>query len=481
MIIGRHKEKTQLNKAYASKEAEFIVVYGRRRVGKTYLIREFFSCKKCLLMHVTGVDRGNLKTQITKFTESISKSFFNDTPLEVPKSWEGAFKLLHKQITDNRDKKIVIFLDELPWLSTRRSGLLQTIDHYWNHHWSKLKNLTFIVCGSSASWMIKNIIYNKGGLHNRASCEICLLPFTLSETHDFLRSRKVKLNKRQILSLYMALGGVPYYLKYIEPGLSASENIQQIIFDNNAPLKHEFSKLFKSLFENAEAYIELVKLLSKNRSGMTRAEIQTIAKLSTNGGRLSERLSDLCRTGFIEEHISWHRKTGEFYKITDEFCLFYLHWIGTKRSKRFTKNHWIDQSRSQAYKSWAGYSFESICFKHIEQIISALKIKSGGIIDSWRFIPRKDAERGAQIDLLIDRNDNAITLIEIKHTDKVFSINKSYAENLKNKIDVFKTKTKTNKQLFLVIVSVSGIRINKYYDALIDDVVLLDDLFVDVK
>jgi len=481
MIIGRHKEKKQLGKAYKSKEAEFIVVYGRRRVGKTYLVREFFSSKKCMLMHVTGVDKGNLKTQITKFTEAISNTFFNDAPLEVPKSWESAFKLLHKQISDNGNKKIVIFIDELPWLSTRRSGLLQTIDYYWNHHWSKLKNLIFIVCGSSASWMMKNIIYDQGGLHNRASCEMCLLPFTLSETQAFLKSRRVKLNNRHILSLYMALGGIPYYLKYINPGLTAAENIQQIIFDDNAPLKHEFSKLFKSLFENAEAYIELIKLLSKNRAGLTRTEIQNIAKLSTNGGRLSERLNDLCRTGFIEEHISWQRKTGEFYKITDEFCLFYLHWVSSRKSKRFTKKHWLDQSRSQSYKSWAGYAFESICFKHVEQIISALKIKSGGTIDSWRFIPRKYTENGAQIDLLIDRNDNAITLCEIKYTDKVFAIDKSYAANLENKVNVFKEKTKTNKQLFLAIISANGIRTNKYYESLIDGVVTLDDLFKDIK
>ena len=480
MIIGRHKEKKQLEKAYKSKESEFIVVYGRRRVGKTYLIREFFSGKEDLFIQVTGVDKGGLKTQLAKFTEAISKTFFNDAPLEIPSSWDNAFKLLDKQITTNQRKKVIIFIDELPWLATRRSGLLQTIDYYWNHHWSTSKNIILIVCGSSASWMMKNIIYNKGGLHNRVTCEICLLPFTLSETKAFLQYRNIQLNDKHILSLYMALGGIPYYLRYIEPGLTADQNIQQIIFDNTAPLKDEFNKLFMSLFSNFDAYVEIIKLLSKSRCGMTRSELQAITKLSTNGGRLSERLNDLYRAGFIEEHISWQKKNGEYYKVIDEFCLFYLHWVESKKSKRFTKNHWLEQSRSQSYNSWAGYAFESICFKHIDNIIKALNITHGETIDSWRFIPRKHTENGAQIDLLIDRNDDAITICEIKYTNELFVINKSYAAQLENKLKVFKEKTKTTKQLFLVIVSANGVKINEYYNLLINQVVTLNDLFKDI-
>lgn len=477
MIVGRIKEKKQLEKVYHSKEAEFVVVYGRRRVGKTYLIREYFSNKKCLFMQVTGVDKGTLKTQLTKFTEALSQAYFNEVALEVPLSWDNAFKLLHKQITDNPKNKHVIFLDELPWLATRRSGLLQTIDYYWNHHWSKLNNVVLIVCGSSASWMIKNIIYDKGGLHNRASCEICLLPFTLSETKYFLEFRNTHLSNRQILSLYMALGGIPFYLKYVEPGLSANQNIQHIIFDDNAPLKDEFNKLFKSLFNDAEVYIELITLLSKNRIGMTRSEIQATAKLSTNGGRLTERLNDLCRAGFITEHVAWQKQRGEYYKVNDEFCLFYLHWVGFRKNKRFMKNHWLDQSRSQSYKAWSGYSFEGICFKHADRIVFSLGIHCGGTIDSWRFIPRKHTENGAQIDLLIDRNDNAITLCEIKCTDKIVTIDKAYAAQLEAKVDIFKQKTQTSKHIFLSLVSASDVKRNPYFDKLIQGIVTLDDLF----
>lgn len=477
MIIGRTKEKKLLENAYKAKEAEFIVVYGRRRVGKTYLIREFFSAKKCLFMHVTGVDKGSMQTQLTKFTAAISSTFFNNISLTVPTSWDTAFQLLHQQIIAQHNKKVVLFLDELPWLATTRAGLLQTIDHYWNHYWSQLKNVVFVVCGSSASWIIKNIIYAKGGLHNRASLEIRLLPFTIAETKEFLTYRKINLNNQHILALYMALGGVPYYLKYIESGLTAEQNIQNILFDNNAPLRDEFKKLFQSLFKNASAYIELIKLLAKAKAGMPRNDLQAVAKLSTNGGRLTARLNDLCRAGFIEEYIPWQKKTGEYYKVIDEFCLFYLNWIEAKKNSRFTQAHWLEQSKSQSYAAWAGYAFESICFKHIEQIMTALNIKAGGTISSWRFAPKQRTENGAQIDLLIDRNDDAITICEIKYTAKPFAIDKSYANTLSNKVKIFQQKTKTKKQIFIAIISANGLKPTIYSQELVSNTVVLADLF----
>lgn len=477
MIVGRTSEQARLEKIYCSQEAEFIAVHGRRRIGKTYLIREYFSNKKCLFMHVTGVDQGSLKTQLAKFSEALSNTYFSNEQLAVPGSWDDAFSVLNRQIISNPNQKTVIFLDELPWLATNKSGLLQTINHYWNHHWSKLNHVILIVCGSSASWMMKNIIYNKGGLHNRVTYEMRLLPFTLSEAKAFLKYRKVKLNNRHLLSLYMALGGVPFYLKYVDPGLTASQNIQQIIFDDNAPLKDEFNKLFKSLFNYADAYIELIMLLSKHSLGMTRANIQSTAKLSTNGGRLTERLEELCSAGFIIEQVAWQKQKGVYYKLIDEFCLFYLHWVGTSKNRRFIKNHWLEQSKRQSYKAWSGYAFECVCFKHIDQIVSALGIQSGGYIDSWRFIPRKHTENGAQIDLLIDRQDDAITVCEIKHTDKPFVIDKAYAAQLENKLKAFKRHTQTTKHVFLSLISANGVKRNLYFDALIQSVVTLNDLF----
>lgn len=484
MIIGREREKQRLNKAYSSNESEFIVVYGRRRVGKTYLIREFFEEKKCLFVHTTGSYKEKLKVQLERFIENLSTLFFDDAPLEI-KSWKEAFKILHQQILKTPNKKIVLFFDELPWLVTPRSGLLQLIEYYWNHHWSKLKNVILVACGSSASWLIKNIIYNKGGLHNRVTCELRLMPFNLYETSQYLKYRKVKLTHRQIILLYMALGGIPYYLKYIESGLTADQNIQNILFNADSPLHDEFKKLFRSLFDNVDAHLEIIHIVSQNKSGISRSEIESQAKFSTNGGRLSERLKNLCQAGFLEMKISWNKKLGEYYKLIDEFTLFQLHWVlnsvFSERKHYFTRDHWINVSQGQSYKIWSGYAFENICMKHIEQIITAAKIGSANLINSWRYIAKDAQDNGAQIDLLIDRNDDAITLCEIKFTNEPFIVDKTYAKALQHKMDIFQSNTKTKKQLFWVLISANGIKPSMYAEDMLSSVVTLDDLFNDIK
>lgn len=476
MIIGREREIKRLERLFISKESEFLVVYGRRRVGKTYFIREFFSKKKCIMMQVTGAYKEKLQVQLERFTTAISKTFFDNAPLNL-NTWEEAFKILQQQLEKIADKKIVLFFDELPWLDTRRSGLLRLIEYYWNHHWSSFKNIILIACGSSASWLIKNIIYNKGGLHNRVTCELRLRPFNLYETKAYLKHRKIKLTERHILLLYMAVGGIPYYLKYVEPGLTADQNIQKIIFSEDSPLRDEFKKLFSSLFENAEAYVEIIKLAGKEKSGITRAEIELNTKLSSNGGRLTERLNDLCQAGFLEEKLAWNKKLGEYYKLIDEFTLFQLHWVLPRGSKKFPKDYWISISKTQSFKAWSGYAFESICMKHIDQIIAAINIKAINLVDSWRFAPRKSEEDGAQIDLLIDRLDDAITLCEIKFTNEPFIVDKQYAKNLQNKIEIFKAKTKTEKQLFLALISANGLKPTMYSEELIHDVVTMKELF----
>jgi AAA+ ATPase superfamily predicted ATPase len=475
-IVGRKIELKFLNKILSSKESEFISVFGRRRVGKTYLIREFFSNKKCLFLHCTGIQNGKLAPQLENFSEAISKTFFDEIKLGELASWHEAFKVLNTQILKSKEK-VVIFLDELPWLASPKSGILQEIDYYWNHHWSALNNVVLIVCGSSASWLIKNIIHNKGGLHNRITGQLKLAPFDLNETADFLISRQIKLSNKHVLSLYMTLGGIPYYLKYVERGLTAEENIQKILFDQSSPLKDEFQLLFKSLFNDGDSYIELIKIISKNREGVPRAVLKTASKLSTDGGRLTKRLNDLCHAGFIEEYIPWNKERGAYYKLIDEFCLFYLYWIKPNKRELFIRDYWITQSQMPAYSAWSGYAFEAVCMKHISQIIKALEIKSSGTVSSWRHFPKKHMEKGAQIDLLIDRNDDAISVCEIKYTDKPFVIDKNEYEKLKRKVSIFKLTTETKKQIFLSLISAAGVKANKYRDELIDSTITLDDLF----
>jgi len=479
MIIGRVAEQTILNRLFNSKEAEFAAIYGRRRVGKTYLVRETFSNKDCHLVYAVGKNRQGRMKQLEKFTEAISETFFNNVPIVVPNSWDDAFKLLHSQIL-NVDKKVVIFLDELPWMATAKSGLLETIDYYWNKHWQHNPNVLLIVCGSSASWIIKEFIDQQGGLHGRTTSRMRLDPFTLSEAHDYLNSRKIKLNKPQTTNLYMALGGIPYYLRYVQPGISVEQNIQELFFNKSAPLQEEFYLLFKSLFKKAEAYIELIQLISETSSGVTRAQIEAKAKLSSPGGVLTQRLKDLRLAGFIEHHLSWRKKKGEYYKLIDEFCLFYLKWVAGHKAKTFLPNYWVSQSNKSSYQAWAGYAFESICMKHLDQIVAALAIPPGGIASSWKYIARSAQENGAQIDLLIERNDNAISVVEIKYHQSPFKIDKAYAQNLMNKCEVFRKQSRTKKQIFLVIIAANGLTETMYSEELISQVLTLDDLFSDV-
>lgn len=362
-------------------------------------------------------------------------------------------------------------------MATKRSGLLEALDFYWNRYWSMNSKIILIVCGSSASWLIKNIIYNEGGLHNRCTCEIKLDPFNLFETNAFLKSRGIKLKYTHVLDLYMALGGIPYYLKYVEKGLTASENIQKILFDEKAPLKDEFEKLFRSLFRESEVYIELVRLISSKKKGMSRSEIESVSNLSPGGGRLTERLDRLIKCGFIDSYLPWNKERGEHYKLIDEFSLFYIYWILNAANKNFTQNHWLRQTLKPINHVWAGYAFEAVCYKHIEQIIKALHIKTAESTSTWRLMTHRKEEDGTQIDMLIERSDDAINLCEIKYTDQPFAIDKSYATNLEKKIAIFKKATGTQKQIFLSFISANGIKATVYSEDMVTGIVTLNDLF----
>ncbi len=477
MILGRKREIALLNRAFASKEAQFLTVYGRRRVGKTYLIREYFKQQPCIFLHVTGLQHGNLRQQLDNFTQAFSKTFYNKTPLLPARDWSDALRLLTLEIDKYADQKVVIFFDELPWMATPKSRLMDTIDFYWNNQWAGNHNIIFIACGSSASWLLKNIIYHKGGLHNRTTIEIKLAPFKLAETREYLEAKGVKLNDKHILSLYMAIGGIPYYLDYIKAGLTAQQNIQQLFFDEYAPLKSEYDKLFESLFDGAIRYKELVEAIAKKKEGVSRGEIVAHVEHTSEGGLLSERLKKLCDAGFIEEYRPWGKTIGSYYKVVDEFCLFYIRWILSNSGEKFDADHWIIHGQRPTYYAWAGYAFEAVCSKHTHEIIRSLGIRGVNAISSWRFAAVPGKESGAQIDLLIDRIDNAITLCEMKYTEKPFIIDKKYALVLEQKIEIFQRQTKTAKQIFFAMVSASGVQKSMYSEEMLSSVATLEDLF----
>jgi len=328
-------------------------------------------------------------------------------------------------------------------MATKKSKLLQALDYYWNKSWVDRPEIILIICGSAASWIIKNILNNKGGLHNRVTMRLSIKPFTLQETRDFLSSRGVVYDPMQILQLYMAIGGIPYYLKSVEKGLSAIQNIDQLCFKKEGALLDEFNNLFSSLFDQSEMHEAIIKLIGSKREGVNREELEKV--LNYVGGSLSKKLKELEEPGFIAQYATQGRTYGKYYKLIDEYSLFYLTWVAPGRLNSFE-----DMAGTAEWNTWAGYAFESVCFKHLSHIRRALHIKESVIATSFRFIPKKKENfTGTQIDLLFDRADGVINLFEIKFSTSPYLIDKSYAANLKNKVEVYKKITKTSKQIFI--------------------------------
>ncbi|MES2198546.1 MAG: ATP-binding protein [Chlamydiota bacterium] len=484
-LAGRDDEKKTLEEILSSSNPEFLAIYGRRRVGKTFLVRNFFRSKNVHFFHSTGINNEPMKQQLLEFTKEISRVFFHGTELKEKKNWFDTFQFLtdifETQIPKN--KKIVLFFDEFPWMATAKSRLIQALDYYWNRHWSQDSRIKLIICGSSASWIIKNIINDKGGLHNRLTKTILLDPMNLKETKNLLQKMDIRLNNKHITEIYMVTGGVPFYLSHISKGLSSSQNIEKLAFSKNSPLLTEFDKLYSSLFLNYTSYIEIIRSIAKHRYGISQEDLFLQIKNLTKGGTSLQKLKDLEDAGFIIAFTPFnHKKKGIYYKVIDEYSLFYFYWIEPIKEsligRGFRKGYWDSLMKSPSWHSWAGYSFEALCYKHIHRISEALHLSQTAIPSSWKYTSKKNSEEsGAQIDLLFDRDDDAITICEIKYSQIPFVIDKEYAKNLKNKIEIFKKQTKTKKQIFLAIISANGLKKTMYSEELVDAVITLEDLY----
>lgn len=482
-LIGREREKKQLTELFRSKSSEFLALYGRRRVGKTFLIVNFFQKQSCRFLYASGMQEGTLHQQLENFTDAVSRAFLSPSlKLEVADSWMKAFAQLTELMENEaKNQKLVLFFDEMPWMATKRSQFLQALDYYWNRFWVHDSRVKLIVCGSAASWIIRNIIHNKGGLYNRVTLQIRLDPFTLSETRAFLKARKLNLTIKQITELYMVTGGIPYYLARIKKGNSAVQMIQSLAFDPQGILYKDFEYLFSSLFENADEIEKVVRLIAESRYGILQEDLLEKAPVLKRGGSGTRRLNDLEEAGFILGFLPYMRKRkGISYRLIDEYCNFYLQWIEPERNsiQKMAGNgrDWNEMRRSPRYFAWAGYTFEMLCYKHIPKIREALGLTSSAKPYTW-FVSGNDQTKGAQIDLLFDREDDAITLCEIKYTEKPFRVDKAVAENWMRKKEVFQKKTGTTKQIFFALISASGITPTFYSEELIDGLVTLKMLF----
>ena len=473
-IIGRETEIQLLRDILTSRQAELVAMYGRRRVGKTYLIRTVF--EKELLFEFAGLNGEPLAKQLENFSSVMTDVFRLPAEIAVPRNWLQAFRvlknLLEPQLTDT---KKVIFLDEFPWLDTPKSGFLSAFDHFWNSWASKQKNLIVVICGSAASWMIQNILRNKGGLHNRLTQRIRLMPFNLYETEQFLHSEGIKLDRYQIVQLYMVTGGIAQYLKGVRAGESAAQAIDRMCFTKDGWLSDEFNNLYAALFESADKHITIVRTLSNKPSGMTRQELITACQINS-GGSLTKFIEELLESGFISEMIPFNKTSKDIiYKLSDAYSLFYLKFI--ENNKSYGEGIWLKKSESASWRSWSGLAFENIWLQHITHIKKALGIS--GIYtqqSAWRYVSKK-GEQGAQIDLLIDRQDHCINICEIKFSIKTFVIDKKYAEELTTKRLVFLEKTNTKKTVFVSLLTALGATKNEHYLNTVQNQLTMDILF----
>jgi len=472
-IIGRTIEQKQLAQILDSEDAELLAIYGRRRIGKTFLIRNFF--EKQLVFEISGIHNAALGKQLEIFGYAIGKA--TGLPISAPKNWIQAFNQLIAYLEPLvKSQKKVVFIDEFPWLHTPRSGFKEAFENFWNMWASNQKNLIVVVCGSAAAWMIKNIVKNKGGLHNRITRRIRLMPFNLSETESFLKSRKIKLDRYQMIQLYMVMGGVPQYLKMIEPDESAAMAVDRICFTKDGFLNDEFKNLFNSLFDGATHHMAVIKLLAKRGKGLSRNEIINACKLPSGGGT-TQLLDELRESGFIEIYTPFGKSSKDSqYKLIDEYSIFYAKFIADGKLKG--PGSWATYSSTPSYVSWSGIAYETICMKHIQQIKQALGILGVHTEHSlWRHTPQNKNESGVQLDLLIDRQDGCITICEMKFSRAEFEISKSYAKDLQKKLDVFQEKSNTKKTVFLTLVTTRGVKNLVNYKGLIQNEIKMDDLF----
>ncbi len=473
-IIGRREEKDLIKRIESSGEAELLAVYGRRRVGKTFLIRNGFS--KNLAFEFTGTHNALLSQELEAFSLALTHAT-GGLQLAKPNTWIQAFQMLIQYLTPLLKKeRQIVFFDEFPWINSPRSGFLPAFENFWNSWASKEKKLVVVICGSAASWMIKKVINNRGGLHNRVTRRIRLLPFTIAETAEYLKARKIKLDQYQILQIYMALGGIPQYLKEIQPGESAAQIIDRLCFTKDGLLNDEFRNLYYSLFDSAENHITVIRALAQKGKGLTRNEIIKACKL-TSGGYATQILNELSESGFITGYVPFGKSSKDsLFKLTDEYSLFYIKFIENSRSHG--QGTWLKFSTGTSWKSWSGIAYESICMKHIGQIKQALGISNVySEVSVWRYQPKSNLDQGVQIDMLIDRNDRCINICEMKFAGSGFEITKSYAKELASKLKIFQEQTSTRKALFMTLITTYGVKNEMNYPGLIQQQITMDILF----
>ena len=456
-MVGRKNEQRILRELTLSGESEFVVIYGRRRVGKTFLVRETFG--NDFFFSYTGIANIKAQQQRNEFTKALRKHGWNPKgdELQTPDNWFDAFDVLRGLIENAKTKdRLLIFIDEMPWMDNKKSDFVPAFESFWNGWASGQKNIMLLVCGSATSWITKKIFRSKGGLYNRTTRQISLKPFTLAECVEYYKAGGVAMNTQDVIESYMIFGGIPYYLRFIEKRYSLALNVDRICFEEAAPLRHEFDRLMDTLFSDSAKYEEVLKVLHTKKQGLTREAIAKRIDFG-NGGNLTRILLELEECGFIRKYKPFGKqKNGALYHLVDSFIAFHLSFL----CKTNSENYWSSYIDNAGHRAWSGYAFEQVCLAHIQQIKAALGI-SGVRTEVSSWVCRSDGG-GAQIDLVIDRSDGVINLCEIKFAKGPFEIDRAYDRLLRGKIEVFRHETKTRKALHLTMITTYGIKQGKY-------------------
>ena len=471
-LIARERECQLLKQSLESDESEFVIICGRRRIGKTFLVEQFFE-RKYDFKFVGG---HNMKTrdQLKSFAKALKK--YSGKKKEPLKTWFDAFDALEEYLESlPDDRKKVIFIDEMPWMDSSRADFISALENFWNGWANGQSNILLVATGSATSWMTDKLLKNRGGLYNRIRQRIYLKPFTLKETEQYLKSLRFDWDRYQILQSYMLTGGVPFYLKMLNPKLSFAQNIDNLCFSENGILKIEFDELYNSIFNRADTYIEIVRTLSKNKSGLTRQEISE--KINLSGAFLTKVLTNLERCNFIDKtNVFGIRKSETIYRLVDFYTLFYFKFIENNNYK--DEQWWTHNIDSRSIYAWMGLTFELVCILHQQQIKKALGISGMSTsVTTWRFKPKSESDgEGVQIDMIIERADRIIHLCEMKFSEGSFNIPSEYESKLRNRRDIFREKTKTKKSIVHTFVTTYGVGEGKHH-SIVHSEVTMNDLF----
>lgn len=471
-MIGRKKEIRELLRAYDSEQSEFVAIYGRRRIGKTFLVNELFGGR--FAFQHAGVEKAKMQEQLDYFRDSLLRSGHRECPRL--RNWRSAFFELTNFLETQASGRKVVFLDEVPWMDTAKSGFLTALEHFWNGWACLRKDILLIICGSATSWVVNEVLSARGGLYNRVTIPLPIAPFSLFECEQYAHWKGLPFDRLQLAECYMAFGGVAYYWSLLSSQLSAAQNMDALFFAKNAPLQNEFDRLFASLFKRADKYVEIVEMLSEKAKGMTREEL--LASMpSPCGGEISRYLRELEECGFVQRcNLFGTIKKGAIYKVVDNFVLF--HRLFLKGRKGNEESFWTRSYEKPALNTWRGLSFERVCFCHLRQIKQALGI-SGIRSDVYSWRAKSDAKSGedAQIDMLVERADRTITICEMRYAgENEYGFNRESASRLHRCGQMFREATKTKKAIAYALVTTVALKRNEYSGS-VQSVITLDDLF----